>query len=118
MSSDFDTNGFMWSEAGARYRAFLCSQSASNPGYSRLMASLPSVSTGFEELVEFALLGKTPEEVLNFRPSPEHQERMRDLIAKEHAGTLTPTEQAVLDTAEQLEHLVVLMKMKAASRLG
>ena len=62
--------------------------------------------------------GLIPEEVLNFRPSPEHQERMRDLIAKEQTGTLTPTERAVLDTAEQLEHLVVLMKMKAASRLG
>ena len=82
------------------------------------MASLPSTPAGFEELVEFALRGKTREEVLNFRPSPEQQERMRDLIAKEHTGTLTPTEKAVLDTAEQLEHLVVLMKMKAASRLG
>lgn len=39
-------------------------------------------------------------------------------IREEQTRTLTPTEQAVLDTAEQLEHLVVLMKMKAASRLG
>lgn len=82
------------------------------------MASLRSTPTGFEELVEFALRGKTPEEVLNFRPSPEHRKRIRDLVAEEQTGTLTPTEKAVLDTAEQLEHLVVLMKMKAASRLG
>lgn len=89
----------------------------SNPRYSRNMASLPS-TIGFEELVDFALRGKTPQEVLDFRPSAEQQERMRDLIAKEQTGTLTPTDKAVLDTVEQLEHLVVLMKMQAASRLA
>lgn len=70
------------------------------------------------ELVEFALRGKTPQEVLAFRPSSQQQNRIAELVQKERQGGLSEDERAELDTAEQLEHLVVLMKAKASSQLS
>lgn len=79
----------------------------------------PTTSSGsFLELVEFALKGKTPSEVLNFRPSPEQQERISHLLRKERDGIISELERAELDTADQMEHLVIMMKKRAAAKLA
>ena len=43
----------------------------------------------FEEIAEFLAAFPSREQVLAFRPSPETQERARELLGKSYAGELT-----------------------------
>ena len=77
------------------------------------MASLST--TPYEELViGLVTEGRTPEEIMTFRATPEAQRRVEELIAKEHAGTLTVEESVELDSHMQFNHLVILLKARAA----
>jgi hypothetical protein len=83
-----------------------------------MAASQIPYSPSYLELIDFALKGKTPQEVLSFRPTPQQIERISNLRQKEHDGTITDVEIAELDTADQLEHLVIMMKKQAAKQLA
>lgn len=52
----------------------------------------------------------TPQQISAFGPTPEMQERLRLLLARDADGTLTPSEQAELDEYERIEHLMVMIK--------
>jgi hypothetical protein len=45
--------------------------------------------TSYDEIVDFFARGPSPEEILSFRPSPETQERVRELLERNSAGELT-----------------------------
>ena len=49
-------------------------------------------------------------EIAAFGPTPEMAERLRTLLEREAAGTLTPAEKNELDEYERLEHLLVMIK--------
>lgn len=57
----------------------------------------------------------------NFRPSPEAQKRVAELLERQRESELTEEETAELDGFVQLEHMLGLAKAKAqlmlASRL-
>jgi hypothetical protein len=75
----------------------------------------------YMELVDFVARGSTAEEVANFRPSPEAQKRVAELLERQRESELTEEETAELDGFVQLEHMLGLAKAKAqlilASRL-
>jgi hypothetical protein len=56
--------------------------------------------------------------VLAFRLSDEKQARLDELLEKNRDGTLTNEELAELDTYEQFEHLVRLLKARLLQKQG
>ena len=67
----------------------------------------------YMELVDFVAHGSTAEQVANFRPSPEAQKRVAELLERQRELTLTEEETAELDGFVQLEHILGLAKAKA-----
>ena len=67
----------------------------------------------YMELVDFVARGATAEEVARFRPSPEAQKRVSELLDRQRESELTEEEAAELDGFVQLEHILGLAKAKA-----
>jgi hypothetical protein len=67
----------------------------------------------YMELVDFVARGSSAEQVANFRPSQEAQERVAELLQRQHESRLTEEEAAELDSFVQLEHILGLAKAKA-----
>lgn len=59
---------------------------------------------------DFLASNPTAEQIAEFKPTPEMQERLRTLLTRSNAGELTPTELKELDEYERIEHLVVMIK--------
>ncbi len=64
----------------------------------------------YRYILNFLASNPTPEEIADFRPTPEMQERLCTLLGLSKAGKLSPTEQKELDEYEQIEHLVIMLK--------
>jgi hypothetical protein len=67
----------------------------------------------YMELVDFVARGSTAEEVANFRPSPEAQKRVAELLEKQRESQLTDEESSELDGFVQIEHILGLARAKA-----
>ena len=67
----------------------------------------------YDEIVDVLARGGGAGTVLAFRPSPEAQARVRDLLARSKAGALTDDEQAELDRFEEIERLMQFVKARA-----
>jgi len=72
----------------------------------------------YRYILNFLASNPTPEEIADFRPTPEMQERLRTLLGLSKAGKLSPTEQKELDEYEQIEHLVILLKTGSLAYLN
>ncbi|BAU12626.1 hypothetical protein LEP3755_31570 [Leptolyngbya sp. NIES-3755] len=71
----------------------------------------PAVPAHFYRyILDFISHNPTPEQIADFRPTTEMQERLQLLLSRSKAGTLTTIEQAELDEYEHIEHLIVLLK--------
>lgn len=77
-----------------------------------------TTSPAYFEIIDFIAAGSTPEDVIRFRPSPEAQKRVEDLIEREKEGGLPPNEKAELDHFLELEHILRMAKAKARQQLG
>jgi len=66
----------------------------------------------YDELIDLLAKSAQADEVLSFQLSSEKQHRLDDLLARNREGTLTPSESAELDSFEQFEHLVRLLKSR------
>ncbi|MEH2085340.1 hypothetical protein [Nostoc sp.] len=64
----------------------------------------------YRYILDFLASNPTPEQIAEFKPTPEMQERLRILLTRSNAGELTPTELKELDEYERIEHLVVMIK--------
>ncbi|MCC5602005.1 hypothetical protein [Nostoc favosum] len=64
----------------------------------------------YRYILDFLASNPTPEQIAEFKPTPEMQERLRTLLARSNAGELTPTELKELDEYERIEHLVGMIK--------
>ena len=71
----------------------------------------------YDEVVDLFARGGGSGAVLAFRPSPDAQARLRDLLASSKERVLTEEEQAELDRFVELERLMQLVKARAR-RLG
>ena len=76
----------------------------------------PNILDVYQEVLDFLLQRPTPEEIANFKVSSPTQERLSTLLFKNSQGLITPTEVAELDVYEQLEHLMLLLKVRALSK--
>jgi len=74
---------------------------------------MSTISPAYLEIIEFIAAGTTPQAVANFRPSPEAQQRVGELLDREKEGALAPEERTELDHYEELEHILRMAKAKA-----
>lgn len=73
-----------------------------------LQAALPAHI--YRYVLDFIASNPSPQEIADFRPTAEMQERLRVLIARSKSGDIDPLEQAELDEYERIEHIVIMLK--------
>lgn len=77
-----------------------------------------AASPAYFEIIDFIAAGTTPEAVVQFRPSPEAEKRVAELIEREQAVGLPPDEQAELEHFMELEHILRMAKARARQILS
>jgi hypothetical protein len=70
------------------------------------------------EIINFLSAGPTPEEVASAAVSDKAQQRLRRLLALNEAGLLSEEEQAELDEIEQIEHIMLMLKVDVQKKLA
>ena len=78
---------------------------------------MSTASPAYLEVIDFIAAGSTSAQVAQFRPSPEAQRRVAELIEREKAAALSPEEKAELDHFMELEHILRMAKAKAKQLL-
>ncbi|MDB2685739.1 hypothetical protein N9Y42_00830 [Mariniblastus sp.] len=73
-------------------------------------------SPAFDSLLELLASNADPDQVLGFRLPENSQRRLDELLAKNRANTLTDADRSELQSFEQLEHVVRLLKAKMYGR--
>jgi len=71
------------------------------------------VETAYDEIVDLFARGSSPNEILQFRPSPAAQQRASYLLERRKNGILTDDEADELERLGQLEHFMQLVKARA-----
>lgn len=71
----------------------------------------------YDEVVSFFAGAPDREAIANFRLSPAAVERVRSLLLKKSAGTLTPAEEEELDQCVQIDRLMMLIRSRARQQL-
>lgn len=79
----------------------------------------PAVPTEiYRYILDFLASNPTPEQIAQFQPTQQMQERLRTLVTRSKAGELTPVELKELDEYEKIEHLMVMIKAGNLAYLG
>ena len=71
----------------------------------------------YEELVEF-IAGTDPQSVIDFVPSDQVRDRVRELLERERSGLATAEEKGELDHFAMLEHVMRLAQARAREHLA
>ena len=79
---------------------------------------MSAASPAYFEIIEFIAAGTTPEAVAQFRPSPEAQLRVADLVQREKEGALSSEEKAELGHFLELEHILRMAKARSRQMLS
>lgn len=79
------------------------------------MSSINS-SPAFDGLLELLAANADPQQILGFHLPEDNQRRLDELLVKNRANTLTDANKAELESFEQLEHVVRLLKAKMYGR--
>jgi len=79
--------------------------------------SEPPVLRAYDEVVSFFAGGPDREAIASFHLSAPSVERVRALLLKSSAGTLTPDEAEELEQCAQLDRLVTLIRSRARQQL-
>ncbi len=64
-------------------------------------------------VLSFLANGPSPEQLMEFRPTPEMKDRLDELLEKSRADTLTDLEKQELEEYERIEHIVIMLKARA-----
>ena len=70
-------------------------------------------ATACDEIIDFIVAGKSPEQIDAFRPSEETLTRASHLIELAKADALSSEERTELEDFLQLEHLMIVAKARA-----
>jgi hypothetical protein len=70
----------------------------------------------YVEILDFLASGPEPDEIVNFKISPEAQARVSQLLEKNRESTLTQSENAELDLYEQIDQFMTLLKIRSRMR--
>ncbi len=79
---------------------------------------MSAVTPAYFEIVDFIAAGATSQAVAHFRPSPEAQQRVTELIEREKEYGLPPEEKAELDQFIELEHILRMAKARSRQILS
>jgi hypothetical protein len=79
---------------------------------SRIVTHAPKLAIE-DELIEFLGRGPQPDQIVAFQVSENSQDRVRNLLDKSRAGTLSTEEETELNAVESLNHLFALIKARA-----
>jgi hypothetical protein len=77
----------------------------------------PIEPKSYDEIVDLLACGASSAELLAFRPSPEAQQRVRELLEGNAADELTEDEAYELERFGEMEHLMQLVKARAQEYL-
>jgi hypothetical protein len=80
------------------------------------MASTQTTGGVLEEIADFLASGPSPEQLLQFRPSPQTLARAQELLEKLKDGCISGEERRELDQFEHAERLVRLIKARIHAR--
>jgi hypothetical protein len=83
-----------------------------------MMKPMNVAGPAYLEIIDFIAAGTTPETVIQFKPSPEAERRVSDLIEKEKDTGLSTEEKAELDHFLELEHILRMAKARAREILS
>ncbi|MEM8643010.1 MAG: hypothetical protein AAGG51_29960 [Cyanobacteria bacterium P01_G01_bin.54] len=64
----------------------------------------------YRYMLNFLASQPTPEQISEFRPTLEMQERLRYLLGRERDGELSADEYQELNEYERIEHLIIMLK--------
>ena len=64
----------------------------------------------YRNVLEFIVSNPSAQEIAAFKATPKMHERLKHLVAREHATEITAVEKAELDEYMQIEHFVVMLK--------
>lgn len=78
------------------------------------MASYIPQTSIQDEVISFLLTSPNAQAILGFQASENAQQRLLYLLEANRDGTLTPSERAELEEASHMNHLMMLLKAKAA----
>jgi hypothetical protein len=79
--------------------------------------SQAAIPHAHDEVIAFFAKGPTRAEIAEFRLSDETVARVRDLLQKNSAGTLTADESDELDQCVQLDRIMLLIRSHARQEL-
>jgi hypothetical protein len=80
------------------------------------MATTQSSTLFLDEVVELLTSGPSREELLNYHPSEQVQQRARELLTKLNSGDTTPDEERELDQFQHVESLMRLVKARLRTK--
>lgn len=72
----------------------------------------------YQDAVDMIATGPKPEELISFKPSAKMQLRVRELLDKEKADTITPEEKKELDNFLFFDHIMRLIKSRALTHIA
>jgi hypothetical protein len=64
----------------------------------------------YQYILNFLASNPTSQQIAEFKPTPEMQDRLRTLLIQSKTGKLTPRELQELNEYERIEHLIVMIK--------
>jgi len=76
------------------------------------------MTRAYQEIIDFIASGSCPADVAAFQASEEARVRVQELMEREKREALSPDEAFELTHYLQLEHLMRLVKARAAARFG
>ena len=71
----------------------------------------------YRHILEFLTSHPTPEDIANFRPTPEMLDRLQTLLDQNRSGKLTALGTQELEEFERIEHIIVMLKSSNLSYL-
>jgi hypothetical protein len=80
------------------------------------MATTQSSTLFLDEVVELLTSGPTREQLLDYHPSEQVQQRARELLLKLNSGETTPDEERELDQFQHVESLMRLVKARLRTK--
>lgn len=78
---------------------------------------MTAIPLAYEEFYALIAQKMTPQEILEFKASPEAQLRAHELLDKNNAGTITDVEIEELDRIVQFERMFAILKARALKAL-
>ena len=67
----------------------------------------------YRYVLNFIASRPTPEQIVAFQPKSEMTARLRELIQKERAGMISPSEKEELEEYGKIEHVIRMIKIGA-----